>query len=138
MKLFSDVLRIIRGHKKFIVTSHTNPDADAAASALSVALALKKMGKSVMVVNQDPLPKWLKFLPQAKLFKQASKIKSIDYDAMIVLDCGDLARIGEVKKLLISGKLLVNIDHHVPMIVLALPIVLLRMLLPPARFYLIF
>ena len=113
MKPFEDVLRTIRRHKKFLVTCHHNPDADAGASALALALALKKMKKSAVVVNEDNLPDWLKFIPQAKSFKKASTLKPFDYDAAIVLDCGDLERIGAVKKLLLPGKPMINIDHHV-------------------------
>ena len=113
MKTFNDVLRVIRRHKKFLISCHHSPDSDAAASALALALALKKMGKSAVVVNEDRLPDWLKFLPHTKLFKKASDVKLFSYDAAIVLDCGDLARIGAVKKFLIPGKPVINIDHHV-------------------------
>ena len=107
------ILDVIKRHHRFLVTSHHNPDADAAASALSVAIMLKTMGKKVTVVNEDALPKWLEFLPQAKLFKQAKTVKAFDYDAAIMLDCGDMERIGGVHKLLIKGKPNINIDHHV-------------------------
>ncbi len=113
MKSFDDVIHVLRGHKKFLISCHHNPDSDAAASALVMALALKKMKKSAVIVNEDPLPDWLKFLPHAKLFKKVSSIKPFDYDAAIILDCGDLARVGSVKKLLVNGKPVVNIDHHV-------------------------
>ena len=113
MKPFNDVLRVIRRHKKFLITCHHNPDADAAASALALAAALRKMNKSAVVLNEDNLPDWLKFIPQARLFKKASALKPFDYDAAIILDCGDLERIGAVKKFLRPGKPVVNIDHHV-------------------------
>ncbi len=113
MKPLNDVLRMVRRHTKFLVTCHHSPDSDAAAAALALALALKKMKKTVVVVNEDRLPDWLKFLPHARLFKKASTVKPFDHDAAIVLDCGDLARIGEVKKLLLPGKPVVNIDHHI-------------------------
>ncbi len=106
------ILEVIKRHKHFLVTTHHNPDADAAASALCVAMMLKAMGKTVRVVNEDDLPGWLEFLPQAKLFKKASKVKAFDYDAAIMLDCGDFERIGGVKNLLIAGKPIINIDHH--------------------------
>ena len=47
------------------------------------------------------------------MFKKASDVKKVDYDAAIVLDCGDLKRVGGVKKFIQEGKPLINIDHHV-------------------------
>src|SRR6266404_3242791 len=86
------VIKAIKAHKHFLVSTHVNPDADAVASALAMALVLKLLGKSVTVVNEDAVPEWLVFLPKTALFKKASQIKNLNYDAAIVLDCGDLAR----------------------------------------------
>ena len=107
------ILDEINRHQRFLVAAHHNPDADAAASSLSVAIMLKTMGKKVVVVNEDDLPQWLKFLPQAKLSKKAKAVKPFVYDVAIMCDCGDLERIGGVKSLLIAGKPMINIDHHV-------------------------
>jgi len=65
------------------------------------------------VLNEDDCPQWLKFLPGTSMFKKASTVKKMDYEAAIVLDCADFRRMGGVKDLLIEGKPLVNIDHHV-------------------------
>lgn len=113
MYKIKQVLDLCRKHNSFLVTTHHNPDADAASSALSMAIFLKSLGKKVTVVNEDPLPEWLGFLPESKLFKKASDLKKVNYDVAIVLDCGDLERTGGVMKLLVPGRILVNIDHHV-------------------------
>ena len=110
---FSAVLKLIGRHQKFLVTTHHNPDADAVASALSMSLFLKGLGKKVTVLNEDDCPQWLKFLPGTSMFKKACTVKKMDYEAAIVLDCADFRRMGGVKDLLIEGKPLVNIDHHV-------------------------
>lgn len=107
------VLSAIKKNQRFIIAAHHNPDADAIASCLAVAVFLKKIGKDVLVVNEDPVPDWLTFLPSSKLFKKAADIKPRAYDAAIVLDCGDIQRIGGVANLLVKDKPLVNIDHHV-------------------------
>ena len=113
MSAYKTVLSTIARHQKFLVTSHHNPDADALASALAVAIFLKAKGKKVIVLNEDACPDWLKFLPFASMLKKASDVKGVDYDAAIVLDSGDFARIGGVDKFVIKGKPLINIDHHV-------------------------
>lgn len=113
MTSYKSVLNTIRCHRKFLVTTHHNPDADAVSSVLAMAIYLKSKGKEVQVLNEDACPDWLKFLPGASMFKEVSGIKKADYDAAIVLDCGDLKRVGGVKKFIQEGKALINIDHHV-------------------------
>lgn len=113
MNPYKDVLSVIRRHQKFLVSTHHNPDADAVSSALAMAIYLKSLGKKVQVLNEDDCPQWLEFLPGSSMFKKVSDVKKADYDAAIVLDCGDLKRVGGVKKFIQEGKPLVNIDHHV-------------------------
>jgi phosphoesterase RecJ-like protein len=110
---FNAVLKTIHRHRKFLVTTHHNPDADAVSSALAMAVYLKSLGKQVQVLNEDACPEWLKFLPGSSSFKKAGDIKRSDYEAAIVLDCGDLKRAGGVQKFIQDGKPLINIDHHV-------------------------
>jgi phosphoesterase RecJ-like protein len=113
MSSYKAILNTIRRHREFLVTTHHNPDADAVCSALAMGLFLKSSGKGVHVLNEDACPEWLKFLPGTSLFKKAVEIKKIDYDAAIVLDCGDLERVGGVKKFIQEQRPLLNIDHHV-------------------------
>jgi len=113
MNSYKNVLSAIGRYKKFLVTTHHNPDADAVSSALAMALFLKSLGKHVVVLNEDACPQWLEFLPATSLFKKASDVKKADHDAVIVLDCGDRGRMGGVKKFIQEGKPLINIDHHV-------------------------
>jgi len=78
-----------------------------------MGIFLKSLGKKVYVLNEDECPQWLKFLPLTAQFKKASDVKKVDYEAAIVLDCGDMERVGCVRKFLQDGKPLINIDHHV-------------------------
>jgi phosphoesterase RecJ-like protein len=109
---FSAVLKVIRRHQKFLVTAHHNPDADALSSALAMAIFLKGIGKQVIVLNEDGCPEWLEFLPGTSMFKKAGAVKKADHDVAIVLDSGDLKRVGGVAKFIQKGRPLVNIDHH--------------------------
>lgn len=102
----------IKKYKSFLITTHYNPDADAAASCLSLAMVLKALGKKAVVVNGDHLSPWLAFLPYAKHFRKKTTIKKPVFEAVIILDCGDMERIGSVRQWL-DGQPLINIDHHV-------------------------
>ncbi len=112
MKNLSPIIKVIKRHQHFLVSTHVNPDADAVASALAMTLVLKSLGKTVTVVNENEVPSWLAFLPKTALFKLAARTKNFDYDAAIVLDCGDLSRVGTVEALLRTDRPLTNIDHH--------------------------
>ena len=96
-----------------MVTTHHNPDADAIASVLTMAMYLKSLGKKPQVFNEDACPQWLRFLPGSSSFKKIGGTKKFDYDAAIVLDCADLKRVGGVIDYIQDSKPLVNIDHHV-------------------------
>lgn len=106
------VLKAIRKHKTFLITTHVNPDIDGLASELTLALFLKTLGKKVHVVNVEKVLPMHAFLPSVRLVKGFSH-QNIDYDAAIVVDCGDLDRIAKVRKLIKKDKPLINIDHHI-------------------------
>jgi len=113
MNSYKNVLSVIRRHQKFLVITHHNPDADAVSSTLAMASFLKSLGKKVQVLNEDDCPEWLKFLPGTSSFKKVGDLKLVAYDVAIVLDCGDMERMGGVNKVIDRDKPLINIDHHV-------------------------
>ena len=97
-------------HRRCLVSTHVSPEGDALGSALALAHALRGMGKEALVVNRDPIPRLLDFLPSDGLFRQVSRVDG-DYDLLVVVDCGDLERTGLFDTQ--RPPLLINIDHHV-------------------------
>src|SRR5262249_56048356 len=55
----------IRGHDRFLVATHENPDGDALGSLLGITLGLRDLGKdAVMFLSGDvPLPAEYRFMP---------------------------------------------------------------------------
>ncbi len=106
------ILSVIRKNNVFLLTTHVNADFDALSSQLALAIFLKSRQKKVYLMNADKPLLMHRLLPCVRSVKEF-KNQKIDYDAAIVLDCGDLGRIGKVKKLIQKDKPLVNIDHHV-------------------------
>lgn len=94
-----------------MLTTHMNPEGDAIGSTLALAIALSSIGKKVTVNTADPVPGVLRFLP---LSEKVQQVKTVGgrFDAVIVLDCGDLERVGFLKKDNIPADILINIDHH--------------------------
>ncbi len=105
------ISELIHRGKRFLVTTHRNPEGDALGSALALANAFKEGGKEVVVYNLDPVPYMLQFLPMSdQVVHQIPKDKK--YDAVFVVDCGDLKLVGEEFEKFRPGQMLVNIDHH--------------------------
>ncbi len=95
--------------KRFLVTSHLNPDGDAIASMLAVRLLLESMGKEVVCYNPDPVPHNFMFLAGAADIENTTGEDSFDHT--VVLDCSELNRCGPLPAEELRGKL-VGIDHH--------------------------
>ena len=106
----SAICRVLREKDRFLIASHENPEGDAIGSELALALALRKMGKTATVLNADPVPANLLFLPGAGtvVFEEDGS----KYDVAVVVDCGATERTGRVAPELRKCPLLVNIDHH--------------------------
>jgi len=106
----SAICRVLREKDRFLVACHENPEGDAIGSELALALALRKMGKTATVLNSDPVPDNLLFLPGAGtvVFEEDGS----KYDVAVVVDCGSPERTGRVGRELLKCPLLVNIDHH--------------------------
>src|SRR4030066_1470633 len=106
-----EIINTLKKKERFMLTTHMNPEGDAIGSTLALALALSSIGKNVTVNTLDPVPGILKFLPSSNKVQQ---VKTVDgrFDAVIVLDCGDLERVGFLNKDNIPSDILINIDHH--------------------------
>ena len=104
------ICRVLREKDRFLIACHENPEGDAIGSELALALALRKMGKTATVLNADPIPANLLFLPGAGtvVFEEDGS----KYDVAVVVDCGSPERTGRVAPELRKCPLLVNIDHH--------------------------
>jgi len=110
----ADIARIadaIRARQRFVISSHARPDGDSIGSSVAMAYALRAMGKDAVVVHADKAPGPLLQFPGVPEIRIAPEIPQdlVDYDAAIVMECGDLARTG------VDGLdrfFVINIDHH--------------------------
>ena len=95
-----------------MIVSHAEPDGDSVGSLVALGLALTKLDKKITMHTPSPIPAVYRFLPGVgRIVRQ---IKNADiYDLALVLDCGDLDRIGETSDEIGRIPILINIDHHV-------------------------
>ena len=107
---FLEVNNIIIKSKDIYIASHINPDGDNIGSILALAHALKKLNKNVHIIKTDNIPLDFNFLPGIELIKHYDLER---LELLIVLDCGDIDRLGEFKSLVGKADNTINIDHHV-------------------------
>lgn len=98
-------------NKVFLVAAHIHLEGDALGSELALASLLARLGKKVIVLNQDATPAEYEFLPGVESIRHTAQRPA--YDAAILVDCSDVSRIGKISKTIDKDRLLMNIDHHV-------------------------
>jgi bifunctional oligoribonuclease and PAP phosphatase NrnA len=102
------IVDAIQARQRFVISSHSRPDGDSIGSQLAMALALRALGKQVVVVNKDPAPGPLLQFPAVSSIEIAEAVTGA-YDAAIIMECGDLARTGVAG---LDRFFVINIDHH--------------------------
>ncbi len=100
-----------------LVVSHEGPDGDAVGSLIAMGLALDALHKEVTLFNESAIPAVYRFLPSVNRIKRMTGEIS-RFDTAVILDCGDLKRIGKTADLLdrkkgIDAPFIINIDHHI-------------------------
>ena len=98
----------IRDRQRFVISSHSRPDGDSIGSQLAMAGALRRLGKHVDVVNADPAPPPIMQFPGVPDIRIVPQVVG-EYDAAIIMECGDLARTGVGG---LERYFVINIDHH--------------------------
>lgn len=105
------ILQKIRETDKIAVVTHASPDGDAVGSTLALTLALRSLGKDVMVLSKEPAPENLSYLSLFDEYGKTGKLLD-DRNLLIALDCGNVERLSmERPGFLEIFK--ISIDHHV-------------------------
>lgn len=115
MKVFDDIINIIKSREKFILVSHTSPDGDAVGSIIGMYFILKKLGKEVIPVLQDEVPERYRFLKGWENIKTPDKltnIGSINDFTGIMLDSANPDRTGTAEEIFSQCSIKIEIDHH--------------------------
>ena len=109
--VLNDIANLLKNGKKFLVASHKDPDGDAIGSALALGETLMLDGKEVITFNAGPIPDSLSHLNGIERVVDTIDQES-EFDALLVLDCGNIERVGEMHSVLSTIRPLINIDHH--------------------------
>ncbi len=110
--MMNQIIRHLKNSNHVFLCSHINPDGDAIASVIAMGLSLASLQKEITLYNESPIPAVYRFLPSVKRIVRHIDRQTI-YDTAIVLDCGDLHRIGKAASFVSRIPVVINIDHHV-------------------------
>jgi bifunctional oligoribonuclease and PAP phosphatase NrnA len=104
----AQIVDALSSRRRFVISSHARPDGDSIGSQLAMAYALKALGKEVAVINADLAPGPLQAFPGVSEIQIAPEATG-DFDAAIIMECGDLGRTGVAG---LDRYFVINIDHH--------------------------
>jgi bifunctional oligoribonuclease and PAP phosphatase NrnA len=105
----------IKKANNILLISHGNPDGDAVSSLCSMMEALSLMKKDFFAFCRDEAPRQFAYLPHyEKIESRRDNLHFKNYDLIIVVDCGSLARTGLEKEISSrqKGQFVIEIDHH--------------------------
>ena len=95
--------------QRFVITSHARPDGDAIGSQVAMALrAARSSARTCRWSAPIPRRRSSRYFPACATFKCRRRLHG-QFDAAIVMECGDLSRTG------VEGfdkYFVINIDHH--------------------------
>ncbi len=116
LAILREVSRALLSADQVIVTTHVNADGDGAGSEAALTSWLRSLGKLAVIVNPTPFPEAFRFLvedPDWIVDPASSRAAALCEGAAVavVLDTGEVPRIGRVKPLIDSIPKIV-IDHH--------------------------
>ncbi|MFH1991164.1 MAG: bifunctional oligoribonuclease/PAP phosphatase NrnA [Pseudomonadota bacterium] len=105
------IIRHLKNSRNVLVVSHTNPDGDAIGSLIAMGLALETLNKKTTLYNESPIPAVYRFLPSVD--RVVRRLNNSSYDTAVILDCGNLQRVGEGVSEIERTPVIINIDHHI-------------------------
>ena len=102
----------IRANASFLVVTHENPDGDALGSMLAMSIALRDLGKDVVMYlsGEAPTPGEYGFLDLSDLRRVLPD--DLEERVLLALDCASERRIGPDPEPVERARMVVNVDHH--------------------------
>src|SRR5712691_6315150 len=106
------VVAALREHGRFLVVTHENPDGDALGSLLATTLALRQLGKDVVMylAGEGPLPAEYAFMQLDGLLRELPA--DMEERTLVAVDCAKADRMGPDTTPIDRAEFVIDIDHH--------------------------
>jgi phosphoesterase RecJ-like protein len=113
----NELTEFFKARRRFVLTTHMNPDGDAIGSEMALALWLRAIGKTVHIINHNSTPFVYRFLDPDETTLVFDPVRDAgtlqNADAIVVLDTNHLSRIASMEQLVRSSPAKkICIDHH--------------------------
>ena len=116
--MLENILGVLFDHHRVVITTHRRPDGDAIGSQLALGRFLERLGKEVLLLNSDPVPSSLGWMPGSDTIQSDTTLQSLEVvskaDLFIVVDANSRDRLGQTIERVLdlyTGPVLL-IDHH--------------------------
>jgi phosphoesterase RecJ-like protein len=115
-KAVREVLDALSGAQRILLTTHVNADGDGAGCEVAMAEWLRDQGKEAWIINPTPFPESFSFLLRDAAWSldpggARAREMARAADLAVVLDTGEVPRLGRVRAL-IRGLSTIVVDHH--------------------------
>lgn len=109
---FKQIWAAVKNGRKFFVAGHQNPDGDSLGCTLTVHSLLQRIGKMPYAYAAPAIGTDLLFLPGLENIHLNELPANPDFDTVILLECSDRGRGGNLESVLNNAHTIINIDHH--------------------------
>lgn len=107
------ILDLIMESNKIALTFHVSPDGDSIGSTLALYQGISSLKKDVYIISKEDIPEDFKFLPYADAITKSHGEVLDGTELVIVLDCGNFARVNANIDIENKKYIFINIDHHI-------------------------
>ncbi len=106
------IIHHLKNSQSVLLATHSNPDGDAIGSLTAMGLALVALNKKTTLYSESPIPAVYRFVPAVD--RVVSQFHGTNnFDTAVILDCGDLQRVGKAASAISQIQTVINVDHHV-------------------------
>jgi phosphoesterase RecJ-like protein len=114
------LINLINLGRRFLITTHINPDGDAIGSEMALFHILRNLGKQVSIINESSTPYYLRFLDPQNIIKALTlpadtpRLTQLPkLDGIFILDISEWDRLGRMRGLIQSNPApKICLDHH--------------------------
>ena len=106
------VARELASRDRILILTHENPDGDALGSALALGEGLELLGKRIRIHCHGVISEMYRFMSGVDRI-ESDPGRPEDWDAVVILDCHSLDRVGQAAMVMVDAPMLIVVDHHV-------------------------
>ncbi|HEB73380.1 MAG TPA: bifunctional oligoribonuclease/PAP phosphatase NrnA [Nitrospirae bacterium] len=111
----SGIKKFIEDHRRFLISTHINPDGDGLGAAMGLKWALTRMGKQAEIIIDSAPPSVFDFFANYQWVKSLAGGGGVSekFETVVAIDAPNLERLGSVTSIFSENARILNIDHHI-------------------------